>query len=221
MTLKRLINGSSVVAVGAFMPRLLTPIWLAQREILAEEDLQSADINIIGNDVTRISLPWLSLYCDKERLSVEVMQEPLVRAQDIASGILGNIAEYPTAMLGINRHIHLAAPDEQVWHRLGDLVTPKEPWGRFAIEDGVRRAGMRSLTMERGRHKPPGFMRVTIEPSGRITHGVYFGTNDHYDLQVDGQPSTARETVDVIHNRWDQSVQEVDDLIESLLGQVS
>jgi hypothetical protein len=67
---------------------------------------------------------------------------------------------------------------------------------------------MRVMTVEVPRDDPelPGFVRVEIAPSIRVTpNGVYVGINGHFQLSQGGQRANAALAADVLMKQWDET----------------
>jgi hypothetical protein len=173
--------------------------------------------------LTVFSTDWLRFFSDRQRLQIEVVRDPIVRALDLSIGILSLFGEQPVSMLGLNRVVHLQLQTIEKWHLLGDLLAPKEAWGEdLVLNNGDRWAGLRSITMEWPRREPPGFTRMTVEPSAQISRGVFVASNDHYELRSsDGRAVPAAAAIDLIRDRWGASMEFADKVRKQLMGKVT
>jgi hypothetical protein len=221
------ISGTSIIIVGEFSPGVFTPAWFVQKELLDEAEVVSAKIDVISSDVTAFTTAWLNFYSDRQRVQIVTLSEPIVRVYDLALGLMPYFPEAPVQMVGLNRDVHVKMGTEANWHRLGDMLAPKDCWpSEFTEkEEGspapTRWGGLRSLTMERPRETPPGYTHMRIEPSQAIKpFGVYFGCNDHYVLQPEGKPVPAHEALDLIVARWSKSMAFADAVRTKILEKV-
>ncbi len=165
------------------------PDWFVQKELLDQEEVDSATVDVVSPDLTSFNTPWLSFAAERHRLQLVVKTEPLVRIYDLALGLIPHFAETPVQALGINRDVHVKMGTKEAWLRLGDMLAPKNFWPPDIIEPDIRSrwgAGLRGLVMEQLRDTPPGHTHIRIEPSSAVgPFGVFFGSNDHYALQTD------------------------------------
>ena len=140
------VSGGSIVVVGEFSPRVFSPDWLVRQKLLAVEDADAAKVDLISFDVTQFSTDWLLVLVDRQRLQIQVKQDPLIRLFDLVMGLLPLFPEQPVQAVGLNRDVHVRLPTEDAWHRLGDMLAPKDPWPKeFLTFGGKRHGGLRAL----------------------------------------------------------------------------
>jgi len=154
--LKPEIEGQSIVFLGSFNPKIFQPAWLANQQLIREEEAESATIEIIHQRIVVLSTDWFKLHVTSERFQLSTRHvhyyEPL---RDLALGIFRILRHTPIEMMGLNRDLHFQMPSEKSWHKVGHRLAPKEPWNEV-----LKNPGMRSLTNKGDRpDKFHGFMR--------------------------------------------------------------
>lgn len=216
----------SIVFVGSFNPRIFHPTWF-EREGLAfpeEETASISESNLNGPLVT----PDLSRCEIGEEISVECLTNLLSinaattlgeeRLRSLAAAILEKLPHTPITAVGINHSQVFVTRDEVEWHRLGDLLVPKEEiWSK--VMEG--RPGMALLRVEDFRPGPPPVrIWATVEPV-REPHPPYrfsIHTNWHTDIPQNPpeQASQAELASDFVAAQWDVALAFGRDLAKTL-----
>lgn len=186
------IEGVSIVLRGHFNPAIVTHGWLLAQKLLSVDDYQETVPQLLTPEVSHFEGPWFQCHLTHDMLQVsttDVVEAERVR--DLVVGILRTLPHTPVGVMGINHDYHFETAGPASWHHVGDTFAPKDPWG-----DVLHLPGMLSLaTLAMRPDDEVGRIRVTIEPSNRITpYGVYVGYNDHYSL-VSGQAPVSRDQV--------------------------
>lgn len=184
-------SGMSVVLRGHFNPPIFQPAWFALNGLISKEDAEGAQVEAIVPQAAAFQTSWLSCQVSPDRLQVRTDdEEEFDRLRDVVQGVLRLLSHQPVAIMGINRHFHVAIESPTRWHKLGDRLTPKEIWER-----ALNLPGMRSLTVEGVRDDAyGGWVRILVRPSENVEPGIYLEHNDHYLLErVDWQPRSRDE----------------------------
>jgi hypothetical protein len=209
------VEGASIVFVGAFNPSIFQPAWFAAEGLIAKEEAEEADLSIVHPEVVVFSAEWFSLEVTRERWHASSVQPPFFDAlRDLAVGAFTILHYTPVRMVGLNRDWHFQAESEEDWHAIGHRLAPMLPW-----EGILTNPGMRSLTMEGVRpdaHR--GFVRVKVEPSLTVKHGIYVSVNDHYDVEdTDSAVNAADLAVQTVAESWTDSLGRSAKIVEQLL----
>ena len=173
------LQGASIVSLGRFNPPIFQPFWFSRNNLIREEEAESASVEIIHKDVAVFSIEWFSVQVTGEEFSVETTDptkyEPL---RDLAIGTFKILEHSPIGAFGFNSNEHYAMKDEAEWHAFGDHYAPKESW-----QSVLKTPGMTSLTIQGERDAcDANRIQVRIEPSQKVSHGVYIHVNQHYDV---------------------------------------
>jgi hypothetical protein len=210
-------EGASVVLLGSFNPAMFHPSWLASLGLISREAAQAAAEE---NQIEAI-LPQIAVFTvDRRRIEVTperfsaltVTVDAAVHVRDLVAGLFQVLEHTPIRRMGINRDMHFAMRSERDWHRVGHVLAPKEPW-----QDLLGTPGTRTVVIEGARHGSPArYVRVTVEPSARRKHGVYVGTNEHFEVSAE---EGTRRLMDFLQAEWDEAQGFARELAEKLLRQ--
>ncbi len=181
----------SLVLRGLFNPAIYQPSWLASQNLLPMKEVEATQIEIIHPKVAAFSTDWLGVRIIDNRFQVLTEQaSEFERLRDLVSGIFQILAHTPISALGVNQSFHFRLPSKETWHKVGHRLAPKEEWNKI-----LSNPGMRSLTIEEARQDGrKGYLRVQVQPSSRITFGVFVDINDHYQLE-EGEPKPGTDEV--------------------------
>jgi hypothetical protein len=221
------ISAGSVVALGHFNPLIFRPDWFKDQGIVVGNDYDSVAIEIIHPDMVIFSLPWGKFQVDRDRFSIISTQEPLIRLHDFFVNCFLKLPETPISGLGINRDIHFEAGNQEACDRVGDRLAPKSIWGDFVERKGQRLGGLRSIIMEQavpGERRlmrldgEPGWVRVQVEPSMSVRHGIFVQVNDHHDLMRSGELSKGSAVAELVAEKFASSLAESEILVDRIMG---
>ena len=105
-------------------------------------------------------------------------------------------------------------PSEEAWHAFGDYLAPKAAWNEFF----TGQVGMRSLTIQAGRAGSAAkYVLIKVEPSVKVTPGVHFEVNEHYE--VEDTPRASKELLDTLKQSWEDLQRYSAELQQKLLNQ--
>ena len=187
----------SIVVVGGFDPRVFAPGWFRSQGLLSQAEADAASLKVLTPDVAQWETEWLLLQVTADRLfaraTVSSASEPL---RDLVIGILQLLEQTKATALGLNRSMHFDVGGETNWHRIGDALAPKALWGAHL----KNRPGMLTLQLtEQRTDGMTGRTMVTVQPSTRVRHGVYFDVNS--EVTYDGDES-APYFANVLKDHW-------------------
>jgi hypothetical protein len=227
------VSAVTIVLRGAFNPAIFQPFWLVRNEIVTEDQGNSAQINIIHPQASEFDVPGqFSLHIDPTTFTITRTEAPLILAADAAVKIFSELLPHtPIAQLGINRTVHFSVGSTEERNRIGRLLAPVDAWGAWGAElssDGVpsqpdQAGGLKSLTMFQPRpaDRQFGHIQATVEPSvliGGGRSGIFMVVNDHFQTQDPGKPDRAEEMIDILADRFDESVRRSEAIIDHVMG---
>jgi hypothetical protein len=198
---------ATTVLVGRFNPLIFSPEWLAACNAIGPQEASVAresGIEVIAPNITSINLGSLKLIVEENRFMLTVSEEPLIRAKDFSVTCFRALSHTPVFAVGLNFNATLAEPDLEKWHRFGDTLAPKEPWGAFSTdEDGKRLGGLRSVTMERTRvlDKFDGYTRCTIQVA-EAGFEASLQIHNHFELGTN-PPADGAKAYKLIDEAWE------------------
>lgn len=216
------LAGVAIVGVGAFNPAIIHPAWLADKELIPQNQAEHAMAQtepqqlIVTPQVAVFVADWLSVQVTQNQAvfsTVDLGREADLR--DLALGVWELLPETPVDAIGINADSHYRMPSEEAWHAFGDRFLPKTFWNPlFEGGDWVKRGdgefvGMRVMTVEvtRSDRQIPRHVRVELAPSLRVgPYGVYVGIKAHLQLRKSAdQRTTASDAARLLREQWDST----------------
>lgn len=205
--------GKNIQVLGHFNPPLFVPRWFADVGLLPEAEATAAG-EFIHEEVAQFNTDWVTVSVTKDRMAVSTTRlshiEPL---RDLVVGTLDLLSHTPTSVFGINHDFLLDFEDRESFDEFGWTLVPPTNWPE------LNRPGM-ALTMLQGvrQDEREGYVRVKVEPflDGQLR--VVVGVNDHYQVEAAHASTATPKIVQIIAERWFDSIEEADRICESLAG---
>jgi len=220
----------SIVFLGSFNPRIFHPSWFVLEGLVQYEQVlggiseSNKDGPVVTPDLSRCEINQdVMVECLTDRLSINattMLGEETART--LSSAILSKLPHTPITAVGINHTQIIEARSEDEWHRIGDLLVPKEDVWSQVMEN---RPGMALVRVEEYRPGPPP-VRVwaTIEPVRQKTppFRISIHTNWHTDIAqnpTDGLKS-AEIAADFLTSQWEVTLSFGRNLAQTLFAKV-
>jgi hypothetical protein len=211
------MDAASIVMIGSFNPAIFQPRWLGVQQLIRTEEAENAKITTIQAELADFSTEWFQLQVLQNRFQI-YSADPRQYAplRDLAGAIFAILPHTPVTSLGLNRIFHFKMPSMDSWHGIGHLLAPKEPWKPIMEEPGLR-----SMLMQ-GRRKQAdcGVLRIKVEPSVNIEHGLYVEVNEEFRPFGDGEPEGAQWVPVRLATHWDAMMNYAEAAAEHLLALV-
>jgi hypothetical protein len=171
-------DGTSIVFLGAFNPKIFQPAWFAAQNLLPTEEGSEANVQVVANDVCIFETDWFRLEVLSERWALQSRATPAVGAlRDLALGTFRILRHTPITRMGLNTTGHFSLLNAEQYDRLGHRLAPK---GEF-WEPILKQPGMLGLTIHSQRpDNYEGHIRVKVEPSTRVEKGIFIETNEEF-----------------------------------------
>jgi hypothetical protein len=182
--------------------------------LIREQEATHVEGIVFGNDVAAFKVDWLRLQVTPERFEA-VTDDPshVEPLRDLVLAIFGLLEHTPFNQMGLNRHLHYQMESPEAWHQFGDTLAPKSPWTALLSQPGLR-----SLTMEGYRSEAPhGRIQIHVEPSPKVSPGIYFGINHHFEFT---EPNSGRKLMAILLQQWQVAQAFARQAAETLLNQV-
>ncbi|MGB9498209.1 MAG: hypothetical protein ACKVE4_00340 [Dissulfuribacterales bacterium] len=210
------LSGINIVMLGSFNPKIFQPAWFAANELIRKLEAEEADTEIIHNDISIFRIgDWLRLAVTRDRFDVSTEQEAYFEAiVDFVLGTFSLLSHTPAGILGINTSMHYRVKNEKFWHEIGDKLAPKEPWNLLMREPGMTRVEMQDIRI----NGPKGYLRVRVEPSTRITPGIFINTNDHYEVDDPKNATCCSELIEILSTNWKNSIYGAGNIAKAIIG---
>ena len=220
------LSDVSIVLIGKLNPAIFTPAWFALHKLLPESVADTAQLQVVHQQVTEFSTNWLRLQVTPERFSAETSLAPHIRLRDFVVRVFkDHLHHTPITAFGINWQVHFRVGSSAERDRIGRTLAPVEPWGAWANQIGLdgEHGGMTSLTMMQGdpEGRPKGdSINITVEPSNRIGEGrlgVYVRVNDHYSIESSSS-GTTRHLMELLEKNFEASITRSDGIIDHIMS---
>ena len=224
---------TQLIFVGEFNPAIVTPDWLAQKELINADDLAVCRDSLQAHGRSRLMAfesNWFRAQIVANQLSIASLDGATPRVADLAAGILTLLPETPVSAFGINFDAHVKVLSVSDYHKIGDYFAPKEPFLEAIPSIGSEKtsAGLVHLTIAldtrpRDRMADAAGVsmqkRITIEPSNVVSPGIFFLYNHHVVVSSlpKTAPSDAVATVEYMRVNWDSDMHEATEIFKSLL----
>jgi hypothetical protein len=180
------VVGTSIVFLGVFDPLLLQPAYLAENALLTDSDLAQLRYQFLAAEIAILNLPWMQVVADPTKLmAATTTQSPIVEpVRDFIFALYETLKFRRVTAVGLNHDTHFGVRSEEVWHKVGHALAPKDDlWRRILVEPGTA-----SLLIQGKRDDEfQGNVNVKVEPSALVHPGIYVNVNDHMVLaDLDG-----------------------------------
>lgn len=201
------IEGASIVLVGDFTPGRFSPSWLVRHGLVGDLELDRSDVQVVSQEFTSFQAGWLGLSIQRERLQLTTDRvDELERLRDAAVELLRVLDDAPVTAVGVNRDYHIAMASRFNYDAVGHYFAPKDLWLRF-----MDAPGLRNLVIEGERNGQR--VQARIEPSVRISNGVYVGLNTHLQAVPVPSPETSNSLAEVEPQDWAAATAEIQDFL--------
>ena len=221
------IFSSTIVAIGAFNPAIFSPDWLLTAGLIGEEDRNAANLTeglLISKQVSAFETDWFGLQVLEDRFTLASKGALSPAFRDLAQGILGMVPHTPVSAVGLNFIGHYPVGTEEIYHRVGDALAPKDIW-RKALpgKENLGLADLQIFSQPGKRGDPVNSMdRLTfqVQPSSKIRLGIFLSLNDHRADAFDAQKKSgnALDAAGLIESDWEKSWAMSVDAFENILN---
>jgi len=200
------INFLSIVVVGNFNPIIITPQWLALKQLIRESESEDARIELIHPDITRFELDWFKFEAQHAKLEFTCTKEShFVSLKDLVLSIFAILKETPITAVGLNHTCHFSLRSVEEYINFGYWLSPVKQFS-----DVLKDPRLIQITfLETGNpSNEAGTLKVQILPSDVMTDrkSVMFVHNLHFD---EGSLKKADWLINLIIQKWDESFDRV------------
>ena len=197
------LSGHTIVLIGAFNPMIFHPAWFAAQKLLKESEALTAKIGILHQSIAVFDLDWLHVEVTPERFTALTVHEASFEwVRDLAVGTFTVLNHTPVTMLGMNYDFHFPLKSNSDWRVIERSLAAGTASSSVFHSPKIRRIAIEDI---RDFNSLTGLYTVTIEPSLKVDPGVYFGTNDHYDLPSSDPAAGSKKAVEVLTQEWKHS----------------
>lgn len=180
---------SSIVLVGSFNPLVMAPHWFVKNGLIPQEDVtDSLEIDVVYSELTKFTLGNIGVEITQNKMVLRSSLESHdVRIHDLALSVLALVRDAEVSALGLNVYNDWYFHDVDDWHRVGDMLAPKQPW--LNVYPASPRVGLAKMQMQV--KKPEGMPGVFNLGVSWLDEKkwIRFSVNDHYDGNYLGSSS--------------------------------
>lgn len=207
---------SAIVAVGSFNPAIITPDWLEKNQLIGSDDAASARASqglIISQQVTVYETDWFAIQVLDNQFTLQSKGALSPTFRDLASGIFSLVPHTPITALGLNFSGDYKVPTVDAYHKVGDMLAPKEIWSKIYPPDKYS-LGMMTVTIrvQEGKReenfpvlKSPHYKNITVQPSNRVRSAIFLQLNDHRQIsEIQSEMTSAELVAQIIAEEWEE-----------------
>lgn len=209
-------EGISIVLVGDFNPKIFQPAWFAAQDppLIPKLEAEEAKVEIIHPDVVIFEVDWFRLQATRDRFLISTAQASRYEfLRDLVVGTFQLLQHTPIRAMGINKDTHWGVGSEDVWHKFGHRIAPKEVWNGVLEKPGLLSLAIRGVRTD----DYDGNINVKVEPSRQIHPGIYFNVNDHYSVKEPETVLGCNEMMDILRTCFHQSIKRSDNIARDLV----
>lgn len=221
------ILASSIVAIGDFNPAIFSPDWLERNQLIGKDDASTAREGaqfVVTHQVTAFETDSFALQVIENQLTLTSKGVLTPALQDLAVSIFELVPHTPVTALGLNFMAHYKLGSEDEYHKVGDVLAPKEIWTELC-GDEEHTAGLANLTIRiqqgvRGGMAKSGNARnISLQPSGKFKTGLFLSYNDHHDLRAGAEQdrSSAETAAAIIEDNWSKCWEDAERIFSGLI----
>lgn len=220
---------SSIVAVGDFNPAIFSPDWMERNALIGKDDADSVREGrhgkslLVSHQVAVFETKWFALQVLENQFSLTSKDALSPAFKDLAVSIFQLVPHTPVTAVGLNflGHYKLAGEDE--YHRVGDVLAPKDIWKALYPDE---MPGLADLTVriQRGSRGEPlktkDEKRIAVQPSNKIRYGAFLSYNDHHDVSASGEDNLkpGERVATLIDSEWESSWQDAVRVFDGVLS---
>lgn len=175
-----------IVILGSFNPVIITPYWLAGKNLIRESDANNANVRIIHNEIADYDLEWATLNITQKKFRITCKQVPFFEITiDLIVGIFSILKETPITSFGFNHNKAISLKNKERLYEFGNKLSPLSNWSGFLNDPRLQRI---DILESESKQKEEGSVTVTILSSVDldIQYGVSININDHYNFSLKG-----------------------------------
>lgn len=220
---------SAIIVVGDFNPAIFSPDWLEGNKLIGKGDADMVREKsqgkslIVSHQVAAFETKWFALQVIDNQFSLTSKDALSPAFKDLAVGIFQLLPHTPVTAVGLNFMAHFKLASEDEYHKVGDILAPKDIWTKLYPDHA---AGLADLTIriQAGTRGKPLKMkderRITLQPSNKLKFGVFLAYNDHHDVSTPSEDNQkpAERVATIIDKEWETSWKDAVRAFDGLLS---
>ncbi len=134
----------AVVILGSFNPQIFHPLWYADNELIAREQVDDVRDLICSDEISAFVLDEVHFQIERHRFGLTTKDASrALNLRDLAVNTFTILEHTPLTAIGLNRDMRFRLEEREHWDKIGHELAPKGKW------DGIIESpGMRIVAME-------------------------------------------------------------------------
>lgn len=205
---------SAIVVLGHFNPAIFSPDWMEKNSLIGSGDAESVRQGsqgkplIVSHQVAAFEAKWFALQVLENQFSLTSKDAFSPAFKDLAVSIFQLIPHTPVTALGLNFLAHFKLANEDEYHRVGDVLAPKNIWSELYPNE---HAGLANLTIrvQQGARgdavKSKDEKRIAVQPSSKFKFGAYLSYNAHREIAIGDEENVkpGERAASIIDSEWE------------------
>jgi hypothetical protein len=207
------LGGMSIIFVGPLDLSSLHPAWFEARGFLSAEEAESAELEILHKRGVEFAVPdAFGVLGDDERLVFQTNEtEWFETVRDAALVAIRHVGDERLTSFGVNRAGHWQMDSRKDVEAVFDALIQPDKWG-FLSNPAPKSVFVRGD----GFRGHAGAINIRVEPSVRVSHGLYITVNYHFELRAVGTDTPASIEM-VLDNYWNDVMLSFEDIAADVL----
>lgn len=221
-TLNRKIKGEylTLVLLGSFNPAILHKDWLLKQDIITEDEKRDANIEVVGNELMKVSFNGIQIQCLLDRLQISTSNiSNAEQVRDITIQILTTLPHTPISACGINPRCEFIAESEDHWNKIGHTLAPKEDvWNDLLIKPGMNAVSIKGK-LESITHNSE--VNIQVSPTMEDRLSISIRTNCHFPIPKESIERTQAEfVIDILMTEWQSATSLPRNVVSKILEKI-
>lgn len=177
------VEGLSIVILGDFNPAILHPQWLAGKNLIRENEANSASIGVVHNEISSFDLDWCTIEFTKTKAVIKTQKKPYFDLiKDLLIGIFAYLPETPIRSFGLNYTFDISLKTAKLNYDFGNFITPLNFWGEFLNDPRLFQI---ELLEDNLASDGKSYRRVRISSASKesLPFGIEILVNNHFELE--------------------------------------
>lgn len=173
-------QGFSIVALGSFNPAIFQPFWLAANGIIRNQEAQDADLEVTDSEFSSFGIDWFLLQVIKFKFIAATLDPgKTMELRDLVANIFSILEHTPITGFGFNANLHFNMDRPEEVGQIFERFSPSSAWS------GILELPTPNSLVYKGflTHERYPSVTIKLEPSGRVTNGLFVSVNQHYELE--------------------------------------
>lgn len=220
---------STIVVVGELNPAIFSPDWLERNKLIGEGDAETAREGsqgrplLVSHQVTTFETRWFALQVLENQFLLTSKGVLSPAFKDLAASIFQLVSHTPVTAVGLNFSGHYKISSEDDYHKIGDVLAPKEIWDSLYADESAGLAELTILFKPGSRTEPEKTKdekRISVQPSRKFKFGVFMSYNDHHDVTANDEDGSAPAELvaTIIDSRWESAWEDAARVFGSVLS---